>query len=109
MEVPKMEEPTKRPQRKVKGLKMPDGTYVGIKDKNKYLSAMQKEHLKCDYAPFCILIMLAATVIILVYLQTYRPGNMHVEAHLGKTKTAITFPDVSPSIKNNHDEQRASG
>ncbi|EEC03406.1 hypothetical protein IscW_ISCW017317 [Ixodes scapularis] len=37
MEVPKMEEPTKRPQKRVKGLKMPDGTYVGIKDKNKYL------------------------------------------------------------------------
>ncbi|CAN8012481.1 unnamed protein product, partial [Ixodes pacificus] len=37
MEVPKMEEPTKTPQRRVKGLKMPDGTYVGIKDKNKYL------------------------------------------------------------------------
>ncbi|KAK8756656.1 hypothetical protein V5799_000637 [Amblyomma americanum] len=34
---------------------------------------MHKEHLKCDYVPFCILGVLAVIVITLVYLYAYRP------------------------------------
>ncbi|CAN8006306.1 unnamed protein product [Ixodes hexagonus] len=37
LEEPKMKELAKKSRKKVKGLRMPDGTYVGIKDKNKYL------------------------------------------------------------------------
>ncbi|XP_064481868.1 uncharacterized protein LOC135394806 [Ornithodoros turicata] len=71
----KEEEQKKERGRKksIKGLKMPDGTYVGLEDKNKYLKAMKKEYLKCDYVPFCILASLAAVVIGLIYLYSYRP------------------------------------
>ncbi|XP_077516620.1 uncharacterized protein LOC144127502 [Amblyomma americanum] len=43
---------------------------------------MHKEHLKCDYVPFCILGVLAVIVITLVYLYAYRPDifNRFIEA-----------------------------
>lgn len=67
---PVVKKPRKKPPR---GFKMPDGTYVGLKEKNRYLRAMYKEHLKCDYVPFCILGVLMVVVIALVYLYAFRP------------------------------------
>ncbi|XP_075738173.1 uncharacterized protein LOC142778436 isoform X2 [Rhipicephalus microplus] len=34
---------------------------------------MYKEHLKCDYVPFCILGVLMVVVVALVYLYAFRP------------------------------------
>ncbi|KAL1433101.1 hypothetical protein MTO96_002066 [Rhipicephalus appendiculatus] len=43
---------------------------------------MYKEHLKCDYVPFCILGVLMVVVIALVYLYAFRPDifNKIIEA-----------------------------
>ncbi|XP_070392657.1 neurofilament heavy polypeptide-like [Dermacentor albipictus] len=76
---PVAKKPRKKPPR---GFKMPDGTYVGLSEKNRYLKAMYKEHLKCDYVPFCILGVLMVVVIALVYLYAFRPDifNRFIEA-----------------------------
>ncbi|XP_075738172.1 uncharacterized protein LOC142778436 isoform X1 [Rhipicephalus microplus] len=43
---------------------------------------MYKEHLKCDYVPFCILGVLMVVVVALVYLYAFRPDifNRFIEA-----------------------------
>ncbi|KAH8041613.1 hypothetical protein HPB51_017058 [Rhipicephalus microplus] len=86
----KFAEAKKQRKKAPRGLKMPDGTYVGLNEKNRYLRqvcrtiglvvvetgykvAMYKEHLKCDYVPFCILGVLMVVVVALVYLYAFRP------------------------------------
>ncbi|KAH7953789.1 hypothetical protein HPB49_012359 [Dermacentor silvarum] len=89
---PVVKKPRKKPPR---GFKMPDGTYVGLKEKNRYLRAMYKEHLKCDYVPFCILGVLMVVVIALVYLYAFRP----VRKLLGLNKKDEDQDDMS-AIRN---------
>ncbi|XP_075526561.1 uncharacterized protein LOC142558296 [Dermacentor variabilis] len=55
-------------------LKMPDGTYVGVEERNRYIRAMQEKHLQCHYAPFVFVCGVGILMMTILYIHIYHPG-----------------------------------
>ncbi|XP_065302494.1 micronuclear linker histone polyprotein-like isoform X2 [Dermacentor albipictus] len=54
-------------------LKMPDGTYVGVEERNRYIRAMQEKHLRCHYAPYVFVCGVGIVMLTFLYIQIYHP------------------------------------
>ncbi|XP_037529373.1 uncharacterized protein LOC119406714 [Rhipicephalus sanguineus] len=78
-------------------LKMPDGTYVGIEERNRYIRAMQKKHLQCHYTPFVFVGTICITMVTFLCIKVYFPVR-HIlgvpdeteEAHKRKPNTTTS-------------------
>lgn len=54
-------------------LRMPDGTYVGVEERNRYIRAMKDKYLKCHYAPFVFVLSICIFMVMFLYIQIYHP------------------------------------
>ncbi|XP_065302491.1 micronuclear linker histone polyprotein-like isoform X2 [Dermacentor albipictus] len=54
-------------------LKMPDGTYLGVGKRNRYIRAMQKKNLQCHYTPFIFVCGVGIFMLTFLYIHLYHP------------------------------------